>query len=100
MMNKTRKSDLNTLRATDAIYKYLERHGTGKIDNPTMHDMIDNIKRTRKALEKIDSFLQVCITLPEISSPGIIEQDEHPGGIDSCSSPISPLLPYPHDYPI
>jgi len=87
-MNKTRTSNLSTLRATEAIYIYLEKHGTGKIDKPTMYDMINNIKRTRKALRKIDGFLQVCITLPEISSPGIIEQDEHPGGIDSCSSPF------------
>lgn len=89
MIDRRCISDLNTLKATKAIYIFLEKHGTGKIDKPTMHDMINTIKRTRKALDQIDSFLQVCITLPEISSPGIIEQDEHPGGVDSCSSPLS-----------
>ena len=86
-MYLTRKSTLSAIRGTKAIYMYLETHS--KVDKPTLNDMLFNIKRTRKALLKIDSYLQVCIALPEISSPGIIEQDEHPGGIDSCSSPLS-----------
>jgi len=85
---KTRRSTLSTLRGTKAIFIYLEKHGTGKIDKPTLNDMLTNIKRTRKALLKIDSFLQVCIALPEISSPGIIEQGEQPGGKDPCSSTL------------
>ena len=88
-MCKTRKSTLNAIRGTKAIHMYLGTHGTGKIDKPTLNDMIFNIERTRRALLKIDSYLQVCMALPEISSPGIIEQDEHPGGKDSCSSPLS-----------
>lgn len=46
---------------------------------------LGEIKRSQQILNKLDQYLQVCIKLPEISSPDIpqLKSDEQPGGNDS-----------------
>ncbi|MBC2746221.1 MAG: hypothetical protein HF975_04295 [ANME-2 cluster archaeon] len=94
-VEKQTAANFNTLNTSIQIYNYLRQNGIqGYQQNPiqgliphNIKAIINNINSSQQILRQLTEYLQVCITLPEISSPGItIGRDEQPGGEDSRPS--------------
>lgn len=68
-INTAHQKNIKILGALLSTHRLINRHGP-EICNGIIGGIVKNITDSKQVIETVDKYLQVCITLPEISSPG------------------------------